>query len=189
MLCAALLVLTGMAPVAARSPTIALRAQTIHGASTVPCHRSTLLRVLVNSKSFGFEGGQNSPASSPEYFVEAWQAFQSQAAPRQADDSSFDAVLATVEAAQVQLVNGQPGPFKAWSHGEDVTLVGGLGGAIATGWTQVSERLDWVETSTPKRRGHIRNCPGNKYATAPRAQGSVSQTFTKPRSYAFETPR
>lgn len=45
---------------------------------------------------------------------------------------SFDAVLATVEAAQVQLVNGQPGPFKAlWSRDEDVTLSGGLGGAIA----------------------------------------------------------
>ena len=60
---------------------------------------------------------------------------------------SFDAVLATVEAAQVQLVNGQPGPFKAlWSRGEDVTMSGGLGGAIARGWVRVSERLDWVAT-------------------------------------------
>ena len=39
------------------------------------------------------------------------------------------------------------GPFKAlWSHSEHVTLSGGLGGAIANGWTQVSERLDWVAT-------------------------------------------
>jgi ketosteroid isomerase-like protein len=60
---------------------------------------------------------------------------------------SFDAVLADVEAAQVQLVNGQSGPFKAlWSHAEDVTLSGGLGGAIVKGWAQVSERLDWVAT-------------------------------------------
>jgi ketosteroid isomerase-like protein len=42
-------------------------------------------------------------------------------------------------------VNGQPGPFKAlWSQREDVTLSGGLGGVIVKGWTQVSERLDWV---------------------------------------------
>jgi hypothetical protein len=127
-LCATLLLLPGMAPAAARSPTVALRTQPIHGASTVPFHRSALLPALVDSKSSELEGRQNPTASSPVYFVEAYQAFQSQAAPRQADDSSFDGVLATVEAAQVQLVNGQPGPFKAlWSHGEDVTLVGGLG--------------------------------------------------------------
>jgi ketosteroid isomerase-like protein len=75
------------------------------------------------------------------------QSFQLQTAPRETSDAGFDAVLAAVEAAQVHLVNGQPGPFKAlWSHGEDVTLTGGLGGAIARGWTQVSERLDWVAT-------------------------------------------
>jgi ketosteroid isomerase-like protein len=61
--------------------------------------------------------------------------------------AAFDAVLAEVEAAQVQLVNGHPGAFKAlWSHSDDVTLSGGLGGAIAKGWTQVNERLDWVAT-------------------------------------------
>jgi ketosteroid isomerase-like protein len=72
---------------------------------------------------------------------------RSPTATRVGSDAGFDAVLATVEAAQVQLVNGQPGPFKAlWSHGDDVTLSGGLGGAIAKGWAQVSERLDWVAT-------------------------------------------
>jgi hypothetical protein len=122
----------------------------IHGASTAPFHRSindALLRALPNGRSFELAGGHNSPASSPDYFVEAWHSFQSQAAPPEASDASFDAVLAAVEAAQVQLVNGQPGPFKAlWSQREDVTLSGGLGGAIAKGWTQVSERLDWVAT-------------------------------------------
>jgi pimeloyl-ACP methyl ester carboxylesterase/ketosteroid isomerase-like protein len=122
----------------------------IHGASTVPFHRSindALLQALPNGRSFELAGGHNSPASSPDYFVEAWHSFQSQAAPPDASDVSFDAVLAAVEAAQVQLVNGQPGPFKAlWSQREDVTLSGGLGGAIAKGWTQVSERLDWVAT-------------------------------------------
>jgi pimeloyl-ACP methyl ester carboxylesterase len=56
----------------------------IHGASTVPFHRSindALLRALPNSRSFELAGGHNSPASSPDYFVAAWQSFQSQAAP------------------------------------------------------------------------------------------------------------
>jgi pimeloyl-ACP methyl ester carboxylesterase/ketosteroid isomerase-like protein len=132
----------------ARLRTLSVPTLVIHGASTVPFHRSinnALQRALPNSRSFELAGGHNSPASSPDYFVAAWQSFQSQAVPREASDASFDAVLASVEAAQVQLVNGQPGPFKAlWSQREDVTLSGGLGGAIAKGWTQVSERLDWV---------------------------------------------
>ena len=122
----------------------------IHGGSTVRFHRSinnALLQVLPNSMAFELAGGHNSPASSPDSFVEAWRSFQSQGAVREVSDESFDSVLATVEAAQRQLVNGQPGPFKAlWSRGEDVTLSGGLGGAIAKGWAQVSERLDWVAT-------------------------------------------
>lgn len=131
----------------AKLRTLAVPTLVMHGASTGPFHppiNNALLRALPNSRSFELAGGHNSPASSPEYFVEA---FQSQAPPREASDVSFDAVLAAVEAAQVQLVNGQAGPFKAlWSQGEDVTLSGGLGGAIARGWTQVSERLDWVAT-------------------------------------------
>jgi ketosteroid isomerase-like protein len=59
----------------------------------------------------------------------------------------LDAVLDEVEAAQVKLVNGHAEAFKAlWSRRDDVTLAGGLGGAIARGWPQVSERLDWVAT-------------------------------------------
>jgi ketosteroid isomerase-like protein len=72
---------------------------------------------------------------------------QSPAPGRQRSDSSFDTVLADVEAAQLKLVNGQPDAFKAlWSQSDDVTLAGGLGGAVAKGWPQVSERLDWVAT-------------------------------------------
>ncbi len=67
--------------------------------------------------------------------------------PAASPASSFDAVLRAVEAAQVELVNGRPAAFKAlWSHGDEVTLSGGLGGAIAKGWMQVSARLDWVAT-------------------------------------------
>lgn len=63
------------------------------------------------------------------------------------DSGSFEAALRQVEAAQVELVRGHPEPFKQlWSRGEDVTLVGGLGGQIERGWAGVARRLDWVST-------------------------------------------
>ena len=66
---------------------------------------------------------------------------------RQSSQVDFDAVVRAVEAAQVELVSGRPDAFKRlWSHAEDVTLSGGLGGVIAKGWPQVNERLDWVAT-------------------------------------------
>lgn len=72
---------------------------------------------------------------------------QAPAAANDSRDARFTAFLGEVEAAQVQLLNGRPDAFKAlWSHGDDVTLLGGLGGAIAKGSTQVSDRLDWVAT-------------------------------------------
>jgi ketosteroid isomerase-like protein len=62
-------------------------------------------------------------------------------------DASLTAFLGELEAAQVHLVNGRPDAFKAlWARSDDVTLSGGLGGTIAKGWAQVSERLDWVAT-------------------------------------------
>ena len=64
-----------------------------------------------------------------------------------ADGADFGAMLSRVEAAQVELVRGRAEAFKAlWSHGDDVTLIGGLGGPIEKGWPQVSKRLDWVST-------------------------------------------
>ena len=61
--------------------------------------------------------------------------------------TDFDVLLREVEAAQGELVNGRAGPFKSlWAHGDDVTLSGGLGGAIAKGWREVNARLDWVAT-------------------------------------------
>ncbi|MEW5974782.1 MAG: nuclear transport factor 2 family protein [Acidobacteriota bacterium] len=60
---------------------------------------------------------------------------------------SFEEVLRRVEAAQVELVSGRPEAFKGlWSHRDDVTLVGGLGGEIERGWSAVARRLDWVST-------------------------------------------
>ena len=61
--------------------------------------------------------------------------------------AAFDEALAQVEAAQVELVRGRPAAFKAlWSNRDDVTLTGGLGGAIEKGWGSVSRRLDWVSS-------------------------------------------
>lgn len=76
-----------------------------------------------------------------------WAGAQVPAAADESRDASFTAFMRDVEAAQVQLVNGRPEAFKAlWSRNDDVTLSGGLGGAIAKGWMQVGARLDWVAT-------------------------------------------
>ena len=78
------------------------------------------------------------------------------AQPPTSGSSSFEAMLVQVEAAQVELVRGNPDAFKAlWSHRDDVTLVGGLGGAIEKGWNRVSQRLDWVSSQyVDGRRKH-----------------------------------
>ena len=61
--------------------------------------------------------------------------------------AEFTAFLDTVDAAQRELQNGRPEAFKAlWARADDVTLSGGLGGAIEKGWDAVSRRLDWVGT-------------------------------------------
>ena len=58
---------------------------------------------------------------------------------------TFHAFASQVEEAQRELVQGRPAAFKAlWSRSADVTLAGGLGGAIEKGWERVSLRLDWV---------------------------------------------
>ena len=55
--------------------------------------------------------------------------------PFTGSEAAFDETLAQVEAAQVELVRGRPAAFKAlWSNRDDVTLTGGLGGAIEKGW-------------------------------------------------------
>ena len=67
--------------------------------------------------------------------------------PLTGSEAAFDETLAQVEAAQVELVRGRPTAFKAlWSNRDDVTLTGGLGGAIEKGWGSVSRRLDWVSS-------------------------------------------
>lgn len=60
-------------------------------------------------------------------------------------NEELQALLARVDAAQLELQNGRPAAFKAlWSHADDITLSGGFGGTIERGWEQISRRLDWV---------------------------------------------
>ncbi len=60
-------------------------------------------------------------------------------------DSEWNEFMAKLEAAEVEFANGRPEDFKAlWSHSDDVTLSGGLGGTIEVGWGNVAARIDWV---------------------------------------------
>lgn len=90
---------------------------------------------------------------------------QNQAERETTVDEEFQAMLAKVDAAQLELQNGRPAAFKAlWSHADDVTLSGGFGGAIEEGWEQVSRRLDWAGaqfskgTNTIERIAATANC-------------------------------
>lgn len=57
----------------------------------------------------------------------------------------FQAMIAKVDAAQLELQNGRPEAFKAlWSHADDITLSGGFGGTVEKGWEAINRRLDWV---------------------------------------------
>ena len=59
----------------------------------------------------------------------------------------FEAMLARVDAAQLELHNGRAAAYKAlWSRADDVTLSGGFGGTIEKGWEAIGPRLDWVGT-------------------------------------------
>jgi ketosteroid isomerase-like protein len=99
--------------------------------------RSTPLALMVVAwlAAFGIPGGGAPGAMARE----------TQVGGDAAVHEDFQAMLAKVDAAQLELQNGRPAPFKAlWSHADDITLSGGFGGAIEKGWEQVSRRLDWV---------------------------------------------
>jgi hypothetical protein len=75
----------------------------------------------------------------------------------------FQAMLARVDAAQLELQNGQPAAFKAlWSHADDVTLSGGFGGTIEKGWESISRRLDWVGAAVFTGDKHTRANRGKR---------------------------
>jgi len=61
------------------------------------------------------------------------------------NNSDWDHFITKLEAAELEFVQGRPEDFKSlWSHTDDVTLSGGLGGDIEVGWTNVAARLDRV---------------------------------------------
>lgn len=63
-------------------------------------------------------------------------------------DSEWRAFVERLEAAEVEFACGRPADFKAlWSHADDVTLSGGLGGKVERGWDNVAARLDWASAN------------------------------------------
>ena len=100
--------------------------------------QSALLRLIVLSALIA------SPLPGGELGAPREVHAQSKPATTPAD---FTAFLGRLDAAQLELQNGRPAPFKAvWSRADDVTLSGGFGGKIEKGWDAVSQRLDWVGT-------------------------------------------
>ena len=64
------------------------------------------------------------------------------------ESPDWTAFIMRLEAAEEEFACGRPADFKAlWSHADDVTLSGGLGGAIELGWAKVAERLDWASSN------------------------------------------
>jgi ketosteroid isomerase-like protein len=64
------------------------------------------------------------------------------------DIPDWTTFIASLEAAEAEFARGRPVDFKAlWSHSDDVTLSGGLGGAIESGWQNVAARLDWASSN------------------------------------------
>jgi ketosteroid isomerase-like protein len=101
--------------------------------------RSLVWAVMVTMGCMAFglpgDGGPNAGESPP------------QARPDTTVDAEFQALLAKLDVAQLELQNGKPDAFKAlWSHADDITLSGGFGGTIEQGWEAISRRLDWVGT-------------------------------------------
>lgn len=61
--------------------------------------------------------------------------------------SDWEAFSARLDAAEVEFAHGRPDEFKSlWSHTDEVTLCGGLGGAVEVGWENVARRLDWASS-------------------------------------------
>src|SRR5436190_20093001 len=89
-------------------------------------------------------------------------AVQTRAETGQNADAEFQAMLARLDGAQLELQNGRPGAFKAlWSRRDDITLSGGFGGTIEKGWEQINRRLDWVGTQFSKGTNTIERLVAN----------------------------
>jgi ketosteroid isomerase-like protein len=70
-------------------------------------------------------------------------------APPANDD--FESFLKRMDAAELEILNGNPAAYKAlWSHADDITISGGFGGTIEKGWEMIGRRLDWVASHYSK---------------------------------------
>lgn len=59
-------------------------------------------------------------------------------------DNSWDAAMTELEGAQRAFMNGNATGLQAlYSHGDDVTVMGGFGG-FERGWAEVGQRLAWA---------------------------------------------
>jgi ketosteroid isomerase-like protein len=59
-------------------------------------------------------------------------------------DEAWKRMRAAYEVALRAMLQGDPMPFKAlWSHRDDISLYGALGG-MERGWAEVRPRYDWV---------------------------------------------
>jgi ketosteroid isomerase-like protein len=60
-----------------------------------------------------------------------------------ADPADWIAFQEKLDAAELEFARGRPTVFKElWSHADDVSLIGALGGKIEKGWSNVGARLD-----------------------------------------------
>jgi ketosteroid isomerase-like protein len=84
------------------------------------------------------------------------------------NDTDWSAFMAKLEAAEVEFARGGPANFKAlWSHTDDVTLFGALGGPIEIGWDAVAARLDWGSSNYAdgtRSREEISRTVGSNFA-------------------------
>lgn len=62
--------------------------------------------------------------------------------------TDLDAFVTEIDLAQEEFARGMPDRFKAlWLHDNNVTLSGGHGGVIESGWDRVADRLDWASST------------------------------------------
>jgi ketosteroid isomerase-like protein len=62
--------------------------------------------------------------------------------------SDWNDFMAKLGAAEDEFAHGRPDDFKSlWSHTDDVTLCGGLGGSTEVGFENVAARLDWASSN------------------------------------------
>jgi ketosteroid isomerase-like protein len=84
------------------------------------------------------------------------------------NDTNWNAFMAKLEVAEVEFARGRPANFKAlWSHTDDVTLFGALGGPIEIGWDAVAARLDWGSSNYAdgiRSREEISRTVGSNFA-------------------------